>query len=230
MIGRFLAKLVALVVLLLVALGLLLRARYGGGDDFPDRHTGPARLPESALESMADLPTPPGNIAVSADGRVFFSLHPEAHPALKVVELKNGKLIPYPSEAYQNGSDAHAFDNVLGIRIDAQNRLWTLDNGSHGLHPVRLLAFDLATGRSAHEYTFDPSIAGLGSHFNDLQVSPDGKFIYIADASFFGKTPAIVVYDVEHRSARRVLERHPAVTAEPYTPVVQGRRMQILGM
>ena len=30
------------------------------------------------------------------------------------------------------------------------------------------------------------------SFFNDLQVSPDGRYVYIADVSFFGKNPAII--------------------------------------
>jgi sugar lactone lactonase YvrE len=227
---RLLKYLLMLTLLLLLALAGTVKLRYGGGEAFPDRHTEPALLPETALEVVANLPSPPGNIAVSADGRVFISVHPEAHPALKVVELINGQMVPFPNLAYQNGSDAQAFDNVLGIRLDAQRRLWTLDNGTHGIKPARLLAFDIGSGRLVHQFTFPRELAGLGSHLNDLQVAPDGRFIYIADASFFAKTPAIVVYDVEQRRARRVLQGHASVNAERYVPVVQGRRMEVLGL
>ena len=223
---------VLLLLILLIAGGTLAAVKhtYGGGDEFPDRHPAAARLPESALEVVADLPTPPGNIAVSADGRVFVSLHPEAHPDLKVVELVKGRMVPFPAPSYQDPKDPWGFDNVLGIRIDAQHRLWTLDNGTHGTHPVRLLAFDLTSNLRVHDVTFPRDIAPRGSHLNDFQVSPDGRFVYIADASFFGKTPAIVVYDVEHKSARRVLQNHPSVLAERYLPVVQGRRMEAYGL
>lgn len=215
-----------LLVLALVAVGLLaLKLRYGGGrTDFPDR-SGPPVLPASALEVVAELPTPPGNIAVSAEGRVFVSLHPEARPSLTLVELVDGRMRAWPSAEAQT-----RFVDVLGIRIDARNRLWTLDNGGHGLKPVRLTAFDLATGSMVREIVFDRAISGLGSHYNDLQVSPDGGTIYIADASFFGLKPALIVVDLASGQARRVLENHPSVTAEKVIPVVQGRRMEAFGL
>lgn len=222
---RLLGRLLGLLGLLLVVALVTLWVRYGGGADFPDR-TGTPRLRASALEVVANLPTPPGNIAVSAGGRVFASLHPEARPRHKVVEIVDGQARPWPSEAFQSeAGDPRYFRSVLSLRIDRQNRLWTLDNGDHGMADGRLLAFDLKNGEVVHEYVFPRAIAGLGSHLNDFQVAPDGAFIYIAEASFFAKTPALIVYDVEARRARRVLEGHPSVTAEKYTPVVQGRRM-----
>jgi sugar lactone lactonase YvrE len=228
---RLIKRSLLLLLMLLVALGVTLKLRYGGGADFPDRAPGPPRLPESALELVAELPTPPGNVAVSRSGRVFVTLHPEARPALKVVELVDGQMRPFPSQAFQDGlGEPRFFRDVLSLRIDRQNRLWTLDNGQHGLHRGRLLAFDLDSGAVVHEYHFPRSVAGLGSHLNDFQVSADGQFIYIAEASFFAQTPALVVYDVAQGQARRVLEGHPSVVAEAYTPVVQGRRMEVLGL
>lgn len=230
MILRGLLWMLLAAALLLGAGAALLKLRYGGGESFPDRTTTP-RLPASVLEKVADLPTPPGNIAVSADGRVFASLHPEARPRDKVVEIVNGEARAWPSAAFQSGEgEPRFFRSVLSLRIDRQNRLWTLDNAHHGITPGRLLAFDLASGDVTHEYEFPKEVAGLGSHLNDFQVSPDGRFVYIAEASFFAKTPALVVYDTETKSARRLLEGHPSVTAERYTPVVQGRRMEALGL
>jgi sugar lactone lactonase YvrE len=184
-----------------------------------------------ALEVIADLPTPPGNIAVSAQGRVFVTLHPEARPSAKVVELRDGQVVPFPSAEYQQPqrSPLH-FRDVLGIRIDRADHLWTLDNGGHGLHPARLQSFDIERRVAVHGFEFPRAVAGLGSHLNDFQVAPDGRFVYVADASFFAKTPAIVVYDVVNRRARRLLEGHPAVTPDRYTPVVQGRRMEVFGL
>jgi sugar lactone lactonase YvrE len=234
LLGKILAKLLgallSLLGLVLVPLLIVLYVRYGGGDDFPDR-TGTPALRASVLETVANLPSPAGNIAVSAGGRVFVSLHPEARPRNKVVELAGGQIKPFPNEAFQSvDAEPRAFREVLSLRIDRQNRLWTLDTGAHGLHPGRLLAFDLKSGAVVHEFEFPRDVAGLGSHLNDFQVSADGAFIYIAEASFFAKTPALVVYDVASKRARRLLERHPSVTAEHYTPVVQGRRMVALGI
>ncbi|HUS24239.1 MAG TPA: L-dopachrome tautomerase-related protein [Candidatus Binatia bacterium] len=230
MIGRLLRTLLTVLLLLLVFLAVLLRVRHGGGAEFPDR-TGDPVLPGSAVETVAELPTPAGNIAVSAGGRVFVSLHPEARPHDKVVELVRGAAVPYPTPGFQDGDgEPRYFRSVLSLRIDRQERLWTLDYAHHGSEPGRLMAFDLATNSVAHEFEFPRDIAGLGSHLNDFQVSPDGNWIYIADASIFGKKPALIVYDVAHHQARRVLERHPSVMPDFYTPVVQGRRMEVLGL
>lgn len=223
--------LLSLPLLAIVLLVTLLKLRYGGGEDFPQRAVAPPVFGPEVLEVVAELPTPPGNIAVSASGRVFVTLHPEARPALKLVELVNGQMQPFPSADWQDSAlEPEAFRDVLSLRIDRQNRLWALDNGIHGLTPGRLLAFDVDSGALVHRYEFPRAIAGLGSHLNDFQVSADGAFIYIAEASFFALTPALVVYDVNKREARRLLEGHPSVAAEFYTPVVQGRRMEALGL
>ncbi len=230
MILRWTLRIFIVLLLMLAALAFMLKARYGGGAAFPDR-SGTARLPVAVLETVAVLPTPPGNIAVSADGRVFASLHPEAQPLNKIVEIVKGQPRAWPSDAFQTGDgEPRFFRSVLSLRIDRQNRLWTLDYAHHGIEPGRLLGFYLGSGEVVHEYVFPKEIAGLGSHLNDFQVSADGKFIYIADASFFAKTPALIVYDVEQHSARRLLEGHPSVTAEHYTPVVQGRKMVAYGL
>jgi sugar lactone lactonase YvrE len=210
---------------------ILVRVRYGGGTaDFPDRTASPV-FPFSVMEKVADLDVPPGNIAVSSDGRIFFSLHPEARPDIRVAELIEGKVVPYPSLEFQGpGKSDVYFDTVLSVRIDNQNRLWTLDLANHGFGQPRLLAFDLATGRVIHQFDFSESLAGLGSHLNDFQIDPSGETIYIADASIFGKKPAILVYDKKSRYCRRVLEKDTSVMPENYIPVVQGRKMNVFGL
>jgi sugar lactone lactonase YvrE len=225
-----------LTILILVPLVLLavvagtLKWRYGGGDPFPQRGTVPA-MAASALEVVAELPSPPGNIAVSEDGRVFFTFHPEAWPEVNVAEWVDGKAVPYPSRAFQSGEgEPRYFRSVLSLRVDRQGRLWTLDTAHHGAGSGRLLAFDLDDGEVVHEYVFPREIAGLGSHLNDFQVSPDGGTIYIAEASFFAKTPALIVYDVESQTARRLLEGHHSVEGDDYLPVVQGRPMEAFGL
>lgn len=216
--------------LVVMTCALVLHVAYGGGAAFPDRSAEP-EWDSQRLEVVADLDYPPGNIAVSADERIFITLHPEARPPVNLVEWVEGRTRPWPNAAMQpGGSDPQALHEVLSIRIDQQQRLWALDNGKHGLKPGRLLAFDLSSGDVVHSYTFPRELIGLGSHLNDFQVSPDGQTLYIADASFFARTPAILVYDVATQQARRVISDHPSVDAEHYLPVVQGRPMQAFGL
>ena len=115
---KLLGALLSLLGLILVPLLITLYVRYGGGGDFPDRTGTPLLRAVTALEHVANLPTPAGNIAVSAGGRVFVSLHPEARPKWKVVELVGGEMRPWPNEAFQGGSDPRAFREVLSLRID----------------------------------------------------------------------------------------------------------------
>ncbi len=225
--------LIALSVILLVVITAILsiRIRYGGGTaDFPDRTTAPV-FTFSVTEKVADLDVPPGNLAVSNDGRIFFSLHPEGRPDIRVAELIDGKVVPYPSKEFQGPGKSNVFfDTVLSVRIDSRNRLWTLDLANHGIGQPRLLAFDLKTDKIVHQFDFPDSIAGLGSHLNDFQIDPAGENIYIAEASIFGKTPAILVYNIKSRYYRRLLEKHESVMPEKYIPVVQGRKMNIFGL
>src|SRR2546426_8158228 len=184
-----------------------------GGMRLEDRTSAPL-LPSSALEVVAELDYPPGNIAVSQSGRVFLSLHPSGAPPVKVVELVGGKPVPYPSAALQKPiKGAPSFDSVLALRIDQQDRLWTLDFARYGRGQPRLLAFDLRTNALVHQYDFPPAVAGFLSMLNDFQVDPRGERIYIAETSPIRQHPALVVYDVAKRTSRRVLDGHPSVQA-----------------
>lgn len=222
---------IALLVLAGIGAGLV-ALRYGGSGEgsFPDR-SGKPLYPATLLEEVASLELPPGNLAVSRGGRLFFTFHPEARPPVQVAEWVDGQAVPYPSVAFQpGGTEPLRFQSVLSVRIDRQERLWALDNAHHGIGQPRLLAFDLRTGDLVHHYDFPREIAGLGSHLNDFQVDPLGAHAYIADASIFAQRPALVVYDITKREARRLLEGHESVQAEPYLPVVQGRRMLVFGI
>ncbi len=153
--------LVIVIIFIVLLTGLLsaIRIRYGGGRPFEDRSSSPT-LPNSALKIVAALDEPPGNIAVSATGRIFITIHPLSRPEEnKVVELVDGTPVPYPDiDSQQN-----LFQAVLGLAIDRQNRLWLLDDGIQGIKQPRLLAFDLQTDQLVKRYDFPPEIAGFGS-------------------------------------------------------------------
>jgi sugar lactone lactonase YvrE len=194
----------------------------GGRTRLEDRTTSP-EVPSSAIEKVVDLDYPPGNIAVSAGGRVFFTLHPDGSPPTQVHELRGGKPVPYPSASFAD------YQSVLALRIDRQNRLWALDFARFGRGQPRILAFDLATDREVHRYDFPSEVAGFLSMLNDFQVSPDGGTIYIAEASPIRQTPAIIVYDVASRTSRRLLDSHPSLLPQGYVIQAPGRDMIVFG-
>lgn len=204
---------------------ITLRVRYGGGEPYPDISTDPI-LDANVLEEVLSYDEPIGNVAISADGRIFFTVHPESRPqGNKLLEWVAGAAVPYPNGTVQ----PHMFDTVLGLVIDRQNRLWTIDNGNHGFGTVRLVAFDLNSGNIAHDHEFGPDTAPAGSFLQDLQVTNDGETVLIADASIWRKQPAIVVYDIATRKSRRVLENHVSVSAQDYVIRTPAKEMSYLG-
>ncbi len=217
------------ILLFLVVIALIgttvLWVRHGGGTPYPDLST-TARLDSSALEVVLAYSEPIGNVAVNRDGRLFFTVHPESRPkGNKLLEYVDGASVPYPSGAAQQD----LFDTVLGVAIDRFDRLWTIDHGNHGMRSARIVAFDLETNKLLREQAFDDTVAPTGSFLQDLQVSADGRTIVIADASFWRKSPALIVYDVETGQARRVLEAHESVSAENYMIRSGDRDMEFLG-
>ena len=219
-------KNILLFLFVLVLIGTtVLWVRHGGGSPYPDLSTAPA-LNSSSLEQVLEFSEPVGNVAVNRDGRIFFTVHPESRPTgNKLLEFVRGAAVPFPSAADQGA----LFDTVLGVAIDRFNRLWTIDHGNHGMRTARIIAIDLDTNVVIREQSFAPDIAPLGSFLQDLQVSADGRTIVIADASFWRKSPAIIVYDVETGDARRLLESHPSVSAENYMIRNGDREMEFLG-
>ncbi|MEA2625883.1 MAG: hypothetical protein QOD06_1928 [Candidatus Binatota bacterium] len=215
-----------LLVVVLVPLALLWYF-FGGRQRLEDRTTAPL-LGKAALERVADLDYPPGNVAVSGDGRVFFTYHPQASPPVQLAELVGGKPVPYPSAEFQK-KDPLRFQSALAVRIDRQNRLWVLDHAHLGWGQPRILAFDLATGKLVHHYDFPREVARFPSMLNDFQVDPEGKTIYISESSPLLQTPALVVYDSVGQRSRRLLHSHRSVDPKPFIINAQGRDMVILG-
>ena len=215
-----------LVALLLIGIAVFYSLHGGRGKPFFNLATSPL-LPESALEVVATLEEPPGNLAVSKDNRIFFTYHAESRPEIKVLELVHGQPVPYPNLEFQRERPKGQpfFDQVFSVRIDRQNRLWTLDHGFHGVRQPRLLAFDLVTNQLVHHFDVPKKIAGIGSYIQDMQIDARGERVYIADLGGLAKKPAIIIYDITAKTARRVLERDKSVTEEDYEINAQGRRM-----
>ncbi|MGL5839014.1 MAG: L-dopachrome tautomerase-related protein [Sphingorhabdus sp.] len=200
---------------------------YGGsGRAFP-RLADPK--PAVQAEIVATLPEPPGNIAVSETGRIFFTYHAESRPEIKVLELVNGKPVPYPNRAMQTPDpDKPSYGAVFNLRIDSKDRLWSIDHGDHGVKGARLVAVDIKTDKPIKQIKLPGSVAGIGSYVQDMQIDPAGRYIYLADIGVFNGRPGLIIVDSESGKARRVLDSHKALMAEPYQVNAQGRIMKPL--
>ncbi len=219
------ARLLLVVLVLLGSFGAWLYWQYGGGQDYAVL-AGDPLVTERGLEEVLSYDEPIGNVAVSPAGQVFFTVHPESRAPGPRLMVKDGLGIrPFPDAEFQT---QHLAD-PLGLVIDEQNRLWVIDTGGHGIGTPKILAYDTVTGAIVHEHAFAHEIAPLGSFMQDLQVHPDGKTVYIADVSFWRRSPAIVVYDVENRHARRVLEQHASVMPQDWIIRSPTRPMTFMG-
>jgi sugar lactone lactonase YvrE len=212
---------------IMMGLGLLIgvavlavKLTYGGGQPYPDISTAPL-VPESALEQIATLDFPPGNVAVSPDGRIFFAYHPFAKAdrfsKATVFELVNGKPQPFPSADYQS-----RYQGVFGMVADVQGRLWFIESAGLDFEQSRLIGFDLATNTQIFAYKFP---AKQAQFVQDLRVTPDGKTIFIADTGLFKFTkPGLIIFDIASKTYRTVLADHPStqpqdwVTQTPFGP------------
>ncbi len=137
----------------------------------------------------------------------------------------NGRGVPFPDAESQKTR----FETPLGLAIDSQERLWVIDHGNHALRQARLLAFDLATGKLAHEHVFEQDVGQRFSFLQDLRVDSRGETVYVADVSFWRRNPGIVVYDVRTGRARRVLDSHPSVYPQDWIIQNPIKRMEFFG-
>ena len=187
-------------------------------------------VPTSDIEVVIELETPPGNVTVAPNGRVFFTFHPAAKPALHVAEaLPDGNFEVFPDIDWQAArEDGPSFVSPLSLRADRKGRLWVLDHGNFGLQTPSLTAFDIATRQMVHRVEFPWRIASWGSMLNDFWVDDERGVAYIADTSAYVFNPALVVYDLNTRGATRMLKRHPSVKPEPHHMVVQDRFLKVL--
>ena len=212
--ARSITRNVSLSIVLLVVLLLAgVKLAYGGGEPYPDHGTAPA-LGSEHVEALATLDYPPGNVAVSADGRVFFNTHPfvrsERFADAFLFELVDGEPRPYPSAALQP-----ELESVFGMTVDARGRLWVTSPATLDRERTRISAFDLASGERVVDHWLEP---GVGRFAQDLRVSRDGRTLYLADTgAFHFLDGALLVVDLETWSVREVLHGHASTRPQDWT-------------
>jgi sugar lactone lactonase YvrE len=204
---------IALALLVLIGAGLVwLKLVHGGGQPYPGVSTAPA-LPAAALQTVATLEFPPGNVAVSRDGRIFVNHHPFAQSQRfgpTMFEVVQGQLRPYPDAAWQP-----RFQGVFGMTVDRQQRLWLIEPAGLDHESTRLIAFDLATNALVFEHRFAKGVLPFAQ---DLRITADGHTAILADTGLFKFTrPAIGVFDLRSKALSLRLQTHPSLAPQDWT-------------
>lgn len=178
------------------------------------------------VEIVAELPFNPGNVAVSSDGRVFASVHQFRNPELKVIEITGkSSFEPFPNKEMHTGENPDSTLNaVLGIYIDAKDRIWLLDNGSIA-EPTRpkLLVYDIESREQLYRYDFPDTIGAPGTLLQDLVVDPRNDVAFIADVGG-NYNPALVFVDIKKGESRR-FEGHISLKPEKVDMVVEEKKI-----
>ncbi len=186
-----------------------------------------------ALETVASFGpgTPPGNVAVGPQGRVYLSLHQFYEPELRVVELqKDGSTLAYPPHGWNQppGPEGIGLNAVLGLVADRRGVLWLLDNAMTSADAPRLLGWDTRTNRLDRSIYLPMPMTREDAFLNDLAVDRVHGAVYVADTAA-GSNAALIVVDLATGHARRVLEGHRSVLPEDVDMVIDGRTVTLGG-
>lgn len=191
---------------------------------------GPAYASE--LETYLEFPkeTPPGNLAIGPDGRMFMSVHEFYGPELRVVEvMPDGRTKPYPTAAWARApkDDGDGLRGVLGLRADREGILWMLDGQGEG-QTGRVVGWNTNTEELHAIYYVGQPAARATSFLNDLAVDREHDAIYISDTGD-GANSAIIVIDMKTGRARRVLEGSRYTVPEDTPMIIDGREIKLGG-
>ncbi|AQS87623.1 SMP-30/gluconolactonase/LRE family protein [Neoasaia chiangmaiensis] len=198
--------------------------------------------PYGAFDVVARFDGPgPSGIVVLPNGRIFvgFPRHAVNHPGATLGELKDGKVVPYPSAALSLPSGAAPADRLMsihGMTLDQKGRIWAIDDGKLAGHAIpdgaaKIVCIDPETNRIVHRILLDAPVRLPDSHMNDLRVSlAHGRagMVFVTDSSF-GTSPGLVIADIASGKVRRVLTTHPS--AQPvsgFMAIVEGEPRQYI--
>ncbi|WP_214217592.1 L-dopachrome tautomerase-related protein [Rosenbergiella epipactidis] len=166
-------------------------------------------------------------ITVNQQNRIFlgFPRHSGDHQSPALMELKQGKLTPYPNKAFglPQKNLADWLVSPHGLFVDKNDTLWVLDDGKiqgQSTIPVgaaKVVAIDTKTNNILKTIVIRPPVLNSSSHYNDLRVDlSHGKAgtIYIANSGF-AQRYSLIVIDVASGKQREVLINHPSTSPDP---------------
>lgn len=171
-----------------------------------------------------DSNTPPANIAVSEDGRVFMSTHLAYGPLHKVVEvLPDGSFIPYPKAEF-----FPPLNGILGTIVDKKGIFWFIDTiwGKDAMG--RVIGWDINKNELYKIFYITRPIVNDAYILNDMAVDRDNEAIYITETAE-ATTSALLILDLKTGLVRRVLNGSFATVPEDKPLVINGVTVKMQG-
>ncbi|MBW4534971.1 MAG: hypothetical protein KME09_13630 [Pleurocapsa minor HA4230-MV1] len=182
---------------------------------------------QDELEVVAEFPAahPPGNIAITPEGRIMMSQHQFYGAPLRVVELlADNSLVPFPNQAWSSKPEQKGIglNTVLGLRADANGVVWMLDNSEGVGQPGKIVGWDTENDELYQVIYLPQPIIAENSFLNDLAVDLDNNAIYLTDTAS-GDNSALIVVDLNTGFSRRVLEGDVSTRPEDIPLIVDER-------
>ncbi|MBW4638259.1 MAG: hypothetical protein KME05_08485 [Gloeocapsa sp. UFS-A4-WI-NPMV-4B04] len=176
-----------------------------------------------SLEIVAQLSIAPGNITITPEGRTIFSHHQFYNPKIKVAELTQYCVVPFP-----DSSEAKwiTFDTVLGISSGANGIVWMLDNGNQSKSIPKLVGWDSYSNQLARIIYLPPPVTLDSSFVNDLAIDVTRNVAYISDPAA-GNQAALIRVDLTTGLASRILQGHESVIPQDLDLIIDGTPVQI---
>lgn len=174
----------------------------------------------SLEEVFADSTYQLTGVAVSADSRVFtnYPYWLDQH-SYSVVEIKNGKPVPYPDNNWNSFKKSENGQNkfvcVQSVVTDDKGYLWVVDAAGIGLSSVyqkssKVVKINLATNQIQRIYRFPQNVAGADVYLNDIRIDNTNGYAYMTSSSGGG----IVILNINTGESRFVLSDHPSVKSD----------------
>jgi Major royal jelly protein len=188
---------------------------------------------QDELEVVAEFPAahPPGNVAITPEGRIMMSQHQFYGAPLRVVELlADNSLVPFPNQAWSSKPEQKGIglNTVLGLRADANGIVWMLDNSEGAGQPGKIVGWDTENDELYQVIYLPQPIIAEDSFLNDLAVDLDHNAIYLTDTASGGNS-ALIVVDLNTGFSRRVLEGDVSTRPEAIPLIVDERVINMAG-
>ncbi|WP_299311660.1 L-dopachrome tautomerase-related protein [uncultured Aquimarina sp.] len=157
----------------------------------------------------------PGNLALTANGRLFVSMNPLMSPTTKVFELNtDGKnsAIAYPNEKLSTG-DNSILKGVIGIRADSKGNLYLLD-----MLAKQFIVWNTKTEKLVKRMPLAKDVVVPTSFLQDFIIDEKHNRLIIADMTQgdlkSAPIPAFIVVDIETGASKRMAKSHPSMMPE----------------